>query len=169
MLSFQYIWSQLKNSVELLRLGGHLHWHLKLLLVALGDEIGTHILDLLRWVHNVHHQRLHFTALGLFIDILHQMASTLDSTEGDLANLLWIEVFPWLVVHVLEEGHDVDGVNEVDESVADIAAIVQIERQVEEVICTLVESIDTLQEHLFCVLVWNMTDHNCRASVLTAQ
>lgn len=74
--------------MELLRLGGHLHWHLKLLLVALGDEIGTHILDLLRWVHNVHHQRLHLAALGLFIDILHQMASTLDSTEGDLANLL---------------------------------------------------------------------------------
>lgn len=97
------------------------------------------------------------------------MASTLDSTEGDLANLLWIEVFPWLVVHVLEEGHDVDGVNEVDESVADIAAIVQVERQVEEVIGALVEPVDTLQEHLFRVLVWNVTDHDCRASVLTAQ
>lgn len=97
------------------------------------------------------------------------MAFTLDPSKSNLANLLRIEVLPRLVVHVLKEWYNVDRVHEIDESVSDVAAIVQVERQVEKVKSTLMQPVDALQEHFFRVLVRNMTDHNRGAPVLTAE
>ena len=97
------------------------------------------------------------------------MALSLDASKGDLADLLRVKTLPCLIVHVLEEGHDVDWVDEVDESVANVAAVVEVEWQVEEVVMALVKSVNTRQEHLFSVLVGDVADHDCCASILTLQ
>ena len=120
-------------------------------------------------MRNVEEQWLHLALLGLLVDVLHEVALALDPPERDLADLLRVEAVPRLVVHVLKEGHDVDRINEVDEGVPDVAPVVQVERQVEEVVAALVVPVDALQEHLLRVLVRNVPDHDSGASVLPAQ
>lgn len=107
--------------------------------------------------------------LRLLVDILHKVTLTLDPAKSDLANLLRVEVLPRLIVHVLKKRHDVDWIHEIDESVADVAIVVQIKRKVEEVVRSLVQPVDALQEHLLGVLVRNMTNHNRGAPVLAAE
>ena len=116
---------------------------------------------------NVKDQWLDLARLRLLVDILHEVTLTLDSTKGNLANLLGIKVFPGLIVQVFEEGNNVHWINKVDESVPDIAAIVKVQRQVEKVISALVMPVNALQEHLLSVLVRDVPNHNRSASVLT--
>ena len=97
------------------------------------------------------------------------MTLTLDSSKRNLADLFRIEVLPRLVVHVLKEWNDIHWINKVDESVPDIAAIVEVKRQVEEVISALVMSVNALQEHILGILVRNMANHNRCASILTTE
>ena len=118
---------------------------------------------------DVKDNRRDLARLRLLVDILHEVTLTLDSSKSDLANLLRVEVLPRLVVHVLEKRHDVDWIHEIDESVADVAIVVQVKRQVEEVVSSLVQPVDALQEHLLRVLVRNMANHNRGAPVLAAE
>ena len=118
---------------------------------------------------DVKDNRRDLARLRLLVDILHEVTLTLDSSKSDLANLLRVEVLPRLVVHVLKKRHDVDWIHEIDESVADVAIVVQVKRQVEEVVRSLVQPVDALQEHLLRVLVRNMTNHNRGAPVLAAE
>lgn len=158
----------MKNSVELLLLGG-LNRHGELGLLSLSDEVGADALNLAIRVLDVKDNRRDLARLRLLVDILHEVTLTLDSTKSDLANFLGVEVLPRLVVHVLKKRHNVDRIHEIDESVADVAIVVQIKRKVEEVVRSLVQPVDALQEHLLCVLVRNMTNHNRGAPVLAAE
>lgn len=140
-----------------------------LLLVSLGDQTGANALNLAMVMMDLEDKRLDLARLRLLVNVLHEVTLTLDSAKGDLANLLRIEVLPRLVVHVLKERHNVDRIHEIDESVADVTAIVKVKRQVEKVIPALVQPVDALQEHLLRVLVRNMTNHNRGAPVLAAE
>ena len=118
---------------------------------------------------DVKDNRRDLARLRLLVDILHEVTLTLNSSKSDLANFLRVEVLPRLVVHVLKKRHDVDWIHEIDESVADVAIVVQVKRQIEEVVRSLMQPVDALQEHLLSVLVRNMTNHNGGASVLAAE
>jgi len=64
--------------------------------------------------------------LGLIkrsIKVFTKSKLALQSTVGDLADLDRVVVFPALAIHFLEEGHNIDWINEVDESIADVALI----------------------------------------------
>ena len=89
-------------------------------------------------------ERLYLSSLGLLVNVLYKVAFALDAPIGDLADLLRVERLPGLVIHVFVERHDVDGIHEVDEGVANVAAIVQVERQIEEVKTTIVFPVDSL-------------------------
>lgn len=103
------------------------------------------------------------------VDLLDEVALTLDAAVGDLADLLRVERLPGLVVQVLVERHDEDGVDEVDEGVANVAHVVEVKRQVEVVVSALVMPVDALKQHLFRVLVGYVADHNRRSVVLSVQ
>ena len=67
------------------------------------------------------------------------------------------------------KGHDENGVYEIDKCVSDIATIVQVQGQVKEVKSALMTSVDALEEHIFGVLVGDVTDHDGCARVFSPQ
>jgi len=115
-------------------------------------------------------ERLDLSSIGLLlVHVIDEVALALEPAVGDLANLLRVEGLPRLVVQVLIEGHNKEGVDEVYESVADIASVIQIQGQVEEIISTLMMPVDAIKQHILRVLVGYVTDHDRRASILSAQ
>ena len=110
---------------------------------------------------------LNFAGLWLLVDVLNKVSLALDASIGNLANFLRVEGLPRLVVQVLEEGHDVDRVDKVDEGVPDVAAVVQVQRKIEKVEAAFVVPVDALEKHLFRVLVRDVPDHDGRARVFS--
>lgn len=62
----------------------------------------------------------------------------------DRADLLAVEVGPLLVVKLLVEPHNVRWIHEVDERVAHVALVLEIDGQVEEVVLAVMALIDLL-------------------------
>ena len=93
----------------------------------------------------------------------------MDSSKGDLTDLLRVEGLPRLVVQVFKEGNNVDRVHEVNECISNVAPIVQVQWQVEKVISAFVQPVDTLQEHFFSVLVGNVPNHDSRSTVFAIE
>ena len=58
----------------------------------------------------------------------------LDASITDVADLLTVELLPFLAVELLNKRNDILWSDHVDEGVADIALVLEINRQVEEVI-----------------------------------
>lgn len=139
------------------------------LLLSGCNQFLAEALHLVNGGHHVHDQGLDLARLRLLVHILNKVSLALNAAVGDLADLFGVEGLPRLVVQVLVEGHDVYGINEIDEGVADVAAVVQIQGQVEKVVAALVMPVDALQEHLFCVLVGDVPDHDRGSRVLSAQ
>lgn len=93
-------------------------------------------------------------------EVLLQVHLALDAAVRDLADLLGVEALPALVVEVLVEGDDVDGVDEIDKGVADVALVVEVLGQVEEVEAARVQLVDLPQQHLVGVLVRDVANHD---------
>ena len=92
--------------------------------------------------------------------------SYLDTSIADVADLLAVELFPLFAVKFLDEGNDVRWPHHVDESIAHIALVLEVNGQVEEVVGATELLINGGQEHLLCVLVGDILDHQCCALVL---
>ena len=92
------------------------------------DELVAHHFDVAEIEGHGEDQGFDFAGLRLLVDVLDEVAFALDAPICDLADLLGVERLPRLVIHVLVEGHDVDGVHEVDEGVADVATVVEVQR-----------------------------------------
>ena len=122
-------------------------------------------------VAHIKDQRLHLSGLvaTVVVHFLNKIAFALNAAVSDLADFLRIERFPRLIVQVFIEGNNKDGIDEVDEGVANIAHVVQVLRQIEVVVATLVQPIDPFEKHLFSVLVWDVPYHDGCAAVLTVQ
>ncbi len=56
--------------------------------------------------------------------------------------------------------------NKVDESIADVAAVGEIDGQVQEVELVFVILVDLLFQHLLCVLVRDVPNHKCCSTVM---
>lgn len=93
--------------------------------------------------------------------------SHLNAGVTDVADLLAVELLPLLSIKLLDEGDDVLWANHVDEGIAHIALVLEINWQVEEVIGSMELFIDGCQQHLLCVLIGNVLDHQCRTLVVT--
>ena len=134
------------------------------------DQFHPKIFDRCRALVHLKDERLDLSRIGLLlVHVIDEVTLALEPAVGDLANLLRVEGLPRLVVQVLIEGHDEEGVNEVYESVANIASVIQIQGQVEEIISALMVPVDAIKQHILRVLVGNVTDHDRRASILSAQ
>lgn len=139
------------------------------LLLSSCDQFFAEAFHMVDDCDHIHDQGLDLARLRLLVHILNKVALALNASIGDLTDLFGVEGLPRLVVQVLVEGHDVYGINEIDECVADVAAVVQIQREVEKVVAALVVPVDALQEHLFSVLVGDVPDHDGCSRVLSAQ
>lgn len=81
------------------------------------------------------------------------------------AHLLRVEVLPALSVELAEERHDAAVVHEVDERITDVTLVLEIDREIEEVVGPPVGRVNLLQEHRLSVLIWDIPDHDGRALV----
>lgn len=136
------------------------------------DQLLSVVFDVGRVVvAHVEDERLDLAGLvpAVVVHLLDEVSLALDAAVCDLADFLRVERLPRLVVQVFIEAHDKDGVDKVDEGVADVAHVVEVEGQVEVVVCALVPPVDTLEQHLLGVLVGDVADHDCGAVVLTVQ
>lgn len=93
--------------------------------------------------------------------------SHLNASVADVADLLAVELLPLLAVELVDEGDDVMWANHVDEGVAHIAFILEINRQVEEVIGPTEFLINGCQQHLLRVLIGDVLDHQRCTLVIT--
>ena len=109
------------------------------------DQFHSKIFDSCRALIHLEDERLDLSCIGLLlVHVIDEVALALEPAVGDLANLLRVEGLPRLVVQVLIEGHDEEGVDEVYESVADIASVIQIQRQIEEIISAFMVPVDAI-------------------------
>lgn len=69
------------------------------------------------------------------------------------------EIGPFLVVEFLLEIVELGGTCHVDEGIAHVAAITCVHWKVEEILAPQKVSIDKIQQHGLCVLVWDVFDH----------
>ncbi len=90
----------------------------------------------------------------------------LDTGIADEADLLAVELLPLLVVKALRDGDDELRPHNIDERVPDIALVLEIDGQVEEVEHAREALVDRGQQHLLVVLVRDVLDHQGRAWIL---
>ncbi len=90
----------------------------------------------------------------------------LEAPVGQLANLLRVEPLPGAPVQVLVQGQHVERVRHVDEGVPHVAVVLQVDRQVQEVVPARVPLVQALEQHFLSVLVGDVLDHHRRAIVL---
>lgn len=102
-------------------------------------------------------------------EVIVEVLLTLIASIGDLTDFLRVESLPRLSVQVLIEWNDKDRVHEIDESVSNIAVVLQINWQVEKVVAAGMELINFLKEHLLRVLVGYVSDHDRSARIFTSQ
>ena len=95
--------------------------------------------------------------------------SHLDARIADVADLLAIELLPLLAVKLLNERDDVLRPHHVDESVSHIALVLEVDWQVEEVVGAAELFIDGSEQHLLCVLVGDVLDHEGGTLVITCR
>lgn len=95
----------------------------------------------------------------------HQRRFSLYTCIGYVGDFLRVELLPTLVVKVLEQWDDMLWCDEIDESIANVALILEVDGQVKKVITSLDNLINRRKQHLLCVLVWNVLDHQSGAFV----
>lgn len=86
---------------------------------------------------------------------------------ADAANFLAVEALPLSLVESGHQGQDVFGLDHVDEGVAHIALVLEINWQVKEVILSAELLVDGLKKHLLCVFVRDILYHQCCARILS--
>ena len=126
------------------------------------------------WLHSVSNHRANLVAALILLrlhrrKVILQGLLSLDTTIGDLANLVAIELCPLGSIILVEEVHNENGINEVDEGITHVAVVLEVNRQIEKVIVVLLGPIYRLQEHLLGVLVGNVLNHDCRPIILAIQ
>lgn len=97
--------------------------------------------------------------------MIHEVSSTLDPGISQLAYLFAIEPIPSSTVEFLVEIKDEFGVNEIDKSVSDITGVVMIYGKIKEIDLHFMVSADFFIQHLFGILVRDVSDHQCGPSV----
>jgi len=89
----------------------------------------------------------------------------LDSRILDHANLLRVEFFPLFSIKLQIEGDDVFRIHKVDERIAHIAFIIEINWQLEKIILALVVFVKSLEQEVLGIFIRNVLDHQSSAAI----
>jgi len=93
----------------------------------------------------------------------------LNSSIGNLANLRTIELLPLLLIELHIERRNGHRINEIDEKVSNIALVLEINWQVEEVKKSSMAFTNSIENHLLSISVGDVLDHQSCQHVLTRQ
>ena len=72
-----------------------------------------------------------------------------------------------LPIQIFIQAHHKHWVSHIDECVAHITIVLQVDWQVEEIVAASVRLINPIQQPLLGILIWNILDHYCRALVMS--
>ena len=97
---------------------------------------------------------------GLQIALQRSHASYLNACIGDVADFFRVEALPLLAVEALSKGHDGLRAQQVDEGIAHIALVLEVNGQVKEIIGAPEVFINSGQEHLLSILVGDVLQHD---------
>lgn len=100
-------------------------------------------------------------------ELLHKTILALNRGVGDLGNLVALEAVPPLIATRVDKVDDVQGINEVDEGVTNIAVVGEIDPQVHEVVLAPARLIDDALQHGLVHLVWNVSQHDGGTDIST--
>ena len=112
------------------------------------------------------HRRLYFPHVDCWLKIVDEGLLALDATVGQLADLLRIEALPILTIQVLVQRNNINWVTHVDEGIADVTVVLQVNRKIEKIVTTCMFRVDSLQQHFLCVLVGDILDHYSRTLIM---
>jgi len=101
------------------------------------------------------------------LEVCNEGVLSLNSGVSDRAHLLAVELLPFLVVELVIEVRDLERRQKIDESITDVALILEVDGQVKEVIISSVAFVDGHQQHLLAVFVRDVFDHQSGARVHT--
>lgn len=94
-----------------------------------------------------------------------QWSKTLDSGIGDLTNLFRVEMMPSLAMKLQVKALQMLLVTEIDESITNIAFVSEINRQIQEIVLSIVRLIKRVTQHLLSILVRDVLDHQASSIV----
>lgn len=79
----------------------------------------------------------------------------------DSTDLFAVEIVPPAALVLVNEGHNGPELDEIYEGVSNVALVLEVNREIEEVVgSTEVRVIDFVQHRCLCVLVWDVADHD---------
>jgi len=97
------------------------------------------------------------------LEVLNQLVLSLDARKSDLTHFLAVELLPGArVMPMVKINHRIR-CQQIDERVAHIALVLEIDGQVEKVVEAFVRLVHLGEQHLLRVLVGNVADHQCGA------
>lgn len=91
--------------------------------------------------------------------LLGLLIAHLNPCIADVADFLTVEPLPFALIEAFGEGQDVLWLHHIDEGIANIAFVLEVYGQVEEVVQAVELLINSLQQHLLGVLIWDVLDH----------
>merc|ERR1711939_159491 len=97
---------------------------------------------------------------GRVSKLLDQAVFALNSRIGDLSNLVRVEAIPTFSSPSKDKWDDRRRIDEVDESIADIAVVGEVNAKIHEVISPKAGLIDNLLQHGLINTVWNVAQHD---------
>ena len=94
---------------------------------------------------------------------------TLNTRVSNLTYLPAVEVRPPSSIELLVKLENPQGVRQIHERITNVAFVLEVNRQVEEIIFAFKLRVNLLQEHLLGVLVRDVLNHDCGAIVFASQ
>lgn len=98
-------------------------------------------------------------------ELLDEAVFSLDGGIGDLGDFVALEAVPTLVASRVDEVDDIQRINEVDESITNIAVVCKINTQVHEIILSPAGLIDDAFQHSLVHLVGDVSKHDSSTNV----
>jgi hypothetical protein len=91
----------------------------------------------------------------------------LNTSVSDLAHLLTVEFFPFLIVKIFIKERDRAWICEIDKGIANITFVLEVDGQIKKVIGSFVFAVNGCKEHFLIVFVWDIFDHESSAQILS--
>lgn len=100
-------------------------------------------------------------------EFLNKTVFTLNGGVRYLGDLVALEAVPTLVASGVDEVNYIQGVDEVDKSIANVAVVGEIDSEIHEIVLAPARLIDYVFQHSLVDLVWNVPEHDCGANIST--
>jgi len=112
---------------------------------------------------------LHLPSVDCGVKIVDEGGLALNSAVGQLTNLFRVKSLPGLAVKVVVKSHYKEWINHVDERIANVATVFEVDRQIKKVVSIRVVLVNPFKQHLLGVLVRDVLYHHGCPEILAVE